>query len=279
MGSLIAALASFLDARHVNGKWLVRVEDLDPPREDPSAAAVILHSLQCHGLHWDGDVRYQSSRAAAYSAALTELAQAGHVFNCDCSRATLAPDGACRGRCRARQTQIHAPHAIRAAVRPDCQIQFTDLLQGPQHSALGASLADFVVRRKDGLNAYQLAVVVDDADQGITHVVRGSDLLDSTPRQIYLQQVLGYTTPQYCHLPIITNREGQKFSKQNQAPALVNEEALQNLRHALRFLRQAKPPAALTRVDQVLAHAIKHWTLQQVPATPALSAATIGLGA
>jgi glutamyl-Q tRNA(Asp) synthetase len=156
-------------------------------------------------------------------------------------------------------------------------VDFTDLLQGPQHTALGASLPDFVVRRKDGLDAYQLAVVVDDAEQGITHVLRGCDLLDSTPRQIFLQQQLSYNIPTYSHLPVITTRQGQKFSKQNQAPALVNEEAAQNLRRALRFLHQEEPPPALAGVEQVLAFAVEHWALQQVPATQAIPAATLGL--
>ena len=135
------------------------------------------------------------------------------------------------------------------------------------------------MRRKDGLDAYQLAVVVDDAAQGITHVVRGSDLLDSTPRQIFLQQQLAYATPRYCHLPVITTGQGQKFSKQNHAPALDNEQAADNLRCALRFLHQADPPPTLTGAEQLLAYAIEHWVLQQVPATLAIPAASIGLGA
>jgi glutamyl-Q tRNA(Asp) synthetase len=266
-----------LDARHNDGTWLVRMEDLDPPREDPTAAASILYSLQCHGLLWDEEVLYQSNRAPAYAHALNTLAQADHVFSCDCSRATLTPGGVCQGNCRARQARIQAPHALRVAVATDCQIQFTDLLQGLQHTKLGASTADFVVRRKDGLNAYQLAVVVDDAEQGITHIVRGSDLLDSTARQIYLQQLLGCARPRYCHLPVITNEDGQKLSKQNRAPALINDAAPHNLRCALSFLRQAQAPAALTRVQQILAHAIEHWALQQIPATMAISATAIGL--
>jgi glutamyl-Q tRNA(Asp) synthetase len=277
LGSLITALASFLDARHCGGRWLVRMEDLDPPREEPGAADSILHSLQCHGLRWDEDVLYQSTRSTAYSAALTELAQAGHLFSCACSRATLAPDGACRGHCRTRQADITGRHALRTTVTPDCQIQFADLLQGTQHSALGESLTDFVVRRKDGLYAYQLAVVVDDAAQGITRVVRGSDLLDSTPRQILLQQQLSYRTPQYCHLPVITTRQGQKFSKQNRAPALVDDNATRNLRCALRFLQQQEPPVALNTVEQILAHATAHWELPRVPAAMAIGAASIGV--
>lgn len=277
LGSLIAALASFLDARHCGGRWLLRIEDLDPPREQPGAATSILHSLQCHGLHWDGDVMYQSERTAAYEAALDRLAQGGHLFHCDCSRTALGADGTCQRHCRNGSHPIAAPYAIRTSVPADCEIQFNDSLQGAQRTALGATGPDFVVKRKDGLYAYQLAVVVDDAEQGITHVVRGCDLLDSTPRQVFLQQQLAYTTPQYCHLPVITTRQGQKFSKQNLAPALVNEDAAHNLRCALRFLHQNEPPAELASVEQVLAHAIEHWALQRVPAVAAIPATALGL--
>lgn len=253
------------------------MEDLDPPREQSGAAASILHSLQCHGLLWDEDILYQSKRSAAYDAALEKLMHGGQVFCCDCTRATQGPNGSCQGKCRTRQAQIGAPCAIRAAVTPDCEIQFTDLLQGPQQTNLGETLTDFVIRRKDGLNAYQLAVVVDDAAQGITHVLRGTDLLDSTPRQIFLQQLLSYNTPRYCHLPVITTGQGQKFSKQNQAPALNNDEAVQNLRRALRFLHQGEPPASLAGVEPLLAYATEHWALQRVPCALSIPAATIGV--
>jgi glutamyl-Q tRNA(Asp) synthetase len=279
LGSLIAALASFLDARHNNGAWLVRMEDLDPPREEPGAADRILRSLQCHGLHWDGNVLYQSSRSSAYSTALTALQQSGVLFACDCTRALLEADASCRGNCRNRQREISGSRAIRAAIPAACEIQFTDQLQGRQHCALGKVLKDFVVRRKDGLDAYQLAVVVDDAAQDITHVVRGSDLLDSTPRQIFLQQQLAYATPVYCHLPVITTSHGQKLSKQNHAPALANEDAAQNLRCALRFLHQQEPPASVTQVQHVLAYAVEHWVLRRVPARMAIPAADVGCGA
>jgi len=277
LGSLIAALASFLDARHGGGTWLVRMEDLDPPREEPGAADSILNSLRHHGLHWDETVLYQSKRSNAYAAALAELARVDHLFFCVCCRAMLDANGACRGACRTQQTEIAGRGAIRATVPPDCTIQFTDLLQGPQYTELGKSLADFVVRRKDDLDTYQLAVVVDDAAQGITHVVRGSDLLDSTPRQIFLQQQLTYPTPSYAHLPVITTGQGQKFSKQNHAPALNNEQATDNLRLALRFLHQADPPPTLTGAEQLLSYAIEHWLLRQVPATMAIPASSIGL--
>lgn len=255
----------------------MRMEDLDPPREERGAADSILNSLRHHCLHWDEAVLYQSKRSNAYAAALAKLAQVDHLFFCDCSRAMLDTNGACRGTCRTRQTEIAGRGAIRTVVPPHCTIQFTDLVQGPQHTALGKSLADFVVRRKDALDAYQLAVVVDDAAQDITHVVRGSDLLDSTPRQIFLQQQLTYPTPRYAHLPVITTGQGQKFSKQNHAPALNNEQAADNLRLALRFLHQADPPPALTGAEQLLSYAIEHWVLQQVPATMAIPASSIGL--
>jgi glutamyl-Q tRNA(Asp) synthetase len=253
------------------------MEDIDPPREEPGAAASILHSLQCHGLFWDEEVLYQSTRAADYTIALNALDRAGLLFSCDCTRAMLAPDGTCCGNCRARQRDICGPHALRVTVKQARQIQFNDLLQGPQLTDLGESLTDFVVRRKDGLYAYQLAVVVDDAAQGITHVVRGSDLLDSTARQILLQQMLSYATPAYCHLPVITTLQGQKFSKQNRAPALVDVDAAHNLRCALRFLQQREPPTPLTTVSQILAHAIEYWNLSRVPSAMAIPAATIGL--
>jgi glutamyl-Q tRNA(Asp) synthetase len=277
LGSLIAALASYLDARHSGGAWLVRMEDLDPPREEPGAADSILHSLQCHGLYWDEDVLYQSTRSNAYAGALAVLAEADLLFSCDCTRAMLDTNGNCRGNCRERQQEISAARAIRTSIPPDCEVQFPDLLQGPQHLALGHSLADFVVRRKDGLDAYQLAVVVDDAAQGITHVVRGSDLLDPTARQIFLQQRLDYPTPQYCHLPVITTRQGQKFSKQNHAPTLDNDKATDNIRCALQFLGQPEAPRSLTGVEELLTYAIEHWALQRVPARLAIAASSIGL--
>ena len=277
LGSLIAALASYLDARQRAGTWLVRMEDLDPPREEPGAADRILNGLRCHGLQWDEDVLFQSTRSATYTAALTMLDEAGHLFACDCSRAMLSADGSCIRHCRTRQGAISGPGAIRTMVPPDCEIQFRDGLQGPQHTALGKVVTDFIVRRKDGLNAYQLAVVVDDAEQGITDVVRGSDLLDSTPRQIFLQQLLAKPTPRYFHLPVLTTSQGQKFSKQNLAPALDNEKATYNLRRALRFLHQHEPPNSLTSVDSVLIHAVEHWSPTRVPIAMAISSDSIGL--
>jgi glutamyl-Q tRNA(Asp) synthetase len=271
-GSLLAALASFLDARRNGGRWLVRIEDLDPPREERGATRRILDSLKNHGLHWDGDVLFQSTRGDAYAAALAELAAGGHLFSCDCTRALLGPDGACCGRCRERQGRLTGPTATRVAVPPDCHIEFTDQVQGRVATALGAEVADFVVKRKDGLDAYQLAVVVDDAWQGISHIVRGSDLLDSTPRQVFLQQLLGYPTPRYSHIPVMTDGTGQKLSKQNHAPALDDHDAAANLRAALRFLHQREPPPALGTTGEILAFATLHWTPRSIPSLLSIAA-------
>ncbi len=272
LGSLIAALASYLDARHNGGAWLVRMEDLDPPREEKDAAGRILDSLRDHGLLWDETVCFQSQRGAAYAAALKQLSESGHLFYCDCTRQQLGPDGACRGRCAPRQGQLGKPTATRVAVPPGCRIDFMDEIQGTVTTALGVELPDFVVRRKDDLYAYQLAVVVDDAWQGITHIVRGSDLLDSTPRQIFLQKLLGLPTPRYSHLPVITDASGQKFSKQNHAPALDSHDAPANLRTALDFLGQPKPPAGLRTTAPILQFASRNWRPGEIPAVPAIAA-------
>lgn len=271
LGSLIAALASYLDARHNSGIWLVRMEDLDPPREVKDAARQILNSLHNHGLHWDEDVLFQSRRGAAYAAALDKLAAAGRLFLCDCTRALLGPDGACRGNCRERQACLNGLTSTRVAVPRDCHIRFADRIQGLTDTALGADLPDFVVRRKDGLDAYQLAVVVDDAAQGINHVVRGYDLLDSTARQILLQQLLGYPLPQYSHVPLITDAAGHKLSKQTHAPALDDHNAAGNLRAALAFLHQREPPGVLATPRAILEFASEHWDHRQVPAVPAIA--------
>ena len=276
LGSLIAGLASYLDARHSGGEWLVRMEDLDPPREEPGAADAILDSLEQHGLAWDGPVLWQGKRGAAYAQALAQLTQSNRLFECVCTRAELGPDGACAGRCQGKPRDINTPRALRVRVAADTVVTFNDRLQGAQTLDLGAELPDFTLRMKDGLFAYQLAVVVDDAAQGITHIVRGSDLLDSTFRQICLQRELGLPEPDYCHIPVITTQAGQKFSKQNQAPPLDNTRAGCNLRLALRFLGQTSPPARISLQD-VLSFATEHWSLEQIPDGMDRSAAAIGL--
>ena len=265
LGSLIAAVASYLDARHHGGQWLVRMEDLDPPREQTGAADAILRSLQVHGLAWDGDVLYQSSRGAAYEAALAKLTLQQRLFRCDCTRQMLGADGCCNGRCGPRQAQIGTAFSLRVAVPASCDIAIDDLVQGAQHWPLGQSLPDFVVRRKDQLFAYQLAVAVDDAAQDISHVIRGSDLLDSTPRQLFLLDTLELASPCYGHVPVITGADGRKLSKQNGAPPLEDSRCAQNLRDALAFLHQVAPPAELQSPAEILAFASLKWDLQRVP--------------
>jgi glutamyl-Q tRNA(Asp) synthetase len=273
MGSLIAALASYLEAKSHQGQWLVRIDDLDPPREQAGAASSILHSLERHGLHWDEEVLWQSQRHHAYREVLEQLALSGHTFDCQCSRSQLKPDGSCNADCRHRQGQLVAPCATRLVAESNAVINFQDQFQGLQATAVGTECRDFIVKRKDGFYAYQLAVVVDDAHQRITHVLRGSDLLDTTARQIYLQQVLQLPTPAYAHIPVITNDAGQKFSKQNHALALDDSASLANLRYALGFLQQLSPPAEINDHDTLLAFAQEHWSTPVIPSGMQRSAA------
>jgi len=272
LGSLIAAVASYLDARSNQGAWLVRMDDLDPPREMAGAADSILHALVQHGLHWDEQVLWQSARSAAYDRALAQLDLAGHTFRCQCTRATLAPDGACRGACLDQPPPADTPCSTRIVVAADCRIAYLDQVQGLQQCSLGRDEANFLVHRRDGLYAYQLAVVVDDAHQGITHIMRGSDLLTTTPRQVYLQQTLGHPSPAYCHIPVITNQLGQKFSKQHHATPLNNDVAAENLRKVLKFLCQAGPPPELATTDQILAFAADQWSVERIPGVLAIAA-------
>lgn len=237
MGSLVCALASFLHARQQHGQWLVRIEDIDPPREQPGAASAILYSLQCHGLKWDGEVLYQHTRAQAYRQALHTLAQQQRVYRCACSRKRLASLAvAYDGYCRTHPADANRPAAWRFDVTHAApKLSFDDGVQGVQTDFLAAD-GDFVVHRKDGLFAYQLAVVVDDIYQNITHVVRGDDLLDCTGKQIALFAALKHQPPHYAHIPVVLDEHGNKLSKQNHAPALDNQGAAENLRVALRRL-------------------------------------------
>jgi glutamyl-Q tRNA(Asp) synthetase len=274
-GSLVAALASWLDARAAGGQWLVRMEDLDRPRCEPGAADTILRQLEAYGLHWDGEVLVQSQRDAAYAAALDALKAQGAVFPCACTRSQLAEaprneegeiiyPGTCRDGLPAGQVG----RAWRVRV-PDVNTRFHDRIHGDLQQNLASEVGDFVVKRADGLFAYQLAVVVDDAFQGITHVVRGADLLWNTPRQIHLQHRLGLPTPVYAHVPLITNAAGQKLSKQTLAPALpvcghgaVLVQALTVLGHP--------PPAELADAEpaELLAWVSAHWNIENVPTQP-----------
>ncbi|MDF7676558.1 tRNA glutamyl-Q(34) synthetase GluQRS [Neisseriaceae bacterium ESL0693] len=279
IGSLLTAVASFLDARHHQGRWLVRMEDLDPPREVAGAADAILRTLEHFGLYWDGEVVYQSRRHDLYQAALSRLQQNHQVYPCYCSRKTVLTeargqgiDGAIySGHC-AQAKPAETPDKIPAwRIRvPDQMIAFTDAVVSGQQQNLARQVGDFVLRRADGFWAYQLAVVVDDAEQGVNHVVRGQDLLLSTPRQIYLQQQLGYTVPMYAHLPLLTNALGQKWSKQTHAPALNEAQREALLRQVLRYLGLGEAPA-VDHVSELLLWATGQW---QMPKTGCLSIIT-----
>ncbi len=267
-GSLLAAMASFLDARSQGGQWLLRMEDLDPAREPPGAADDILRLLDALHLHWDGSVLYQSTRLDAYKDALQTLINDGLIFHCLCSRKRVqALNGIYDGRCRHRLTAPARASALRVRVSDDTTISFFDAVQGTVTQFLPDACGDFIVRRKDGLFAYQLAVVVDDAWQQISHVIRGHDLIDSTPRQIYLQQLLALPRPDYAHIPVASNALGQKLSKQHFAAPLALANARENLHKALQFLGQ-QPPARLIREAPPvqLQWGIEHWDIQKVPA-------------
>ncbi len=274
LGSLLAALASFLEAKSQQGQWLLRIEDLDPPREQAGASADIIQALEVHGLEHDGEICFQSQRSERYIEVLEQLLNQKTLFPCRCSRQMLSANhGIHQGRCEQKQVSLDSPNWAWRITAEDKHIDFFDALQGGQSQSLLNDVGDFVLRRKDGLFAYQLAVVVDDIDYGITHVVRGSDLLDSTARQIYLYQLLGHSTIHYCHLPLIINEQGQKLSKQNHAPSLELKTANQNLYRCLQMLGQ-QPPQHLRHAscEELLDWATAHWNLGNVPKTLPYSA-------
>lgn len=281
LGSLLAAVGSFLSARASGGRWLVRIEDLDPPRVVPGAADRILRTLEAFGLWWDDEVAFQSHRHDLYEAALARLTGLGMVYPCSCSRAelasfALASDGepVYPGTCRRGPVRPDQATSIRFRVPDDiASVEFQDMIQGPHSQHVSKSVGDFVIRRKDRLFAYQLAVVVDDASQGVTQVVRGADLLDNTPRQILLQRALGLPQPAYGHLPLVTEPDGSKLAKQHRSVALDPSRSGILLYRALRMLRQA-PPEDLegATVGVQLEWAISHWSpcrLRSVLAVPA----------
>ncbi|WP_353411196.1 tRNA glutamyl-Q(34) synthetase GluQRS [Pseudoteredinibacter isoporae] len=267
LGSLLAALASFLDARSQQGQWLLRIEDLDPPREQSGARDEILQALRVHGLEHDGEICFQSQRSKRYVEVLEQLLSQRKLFPCRCSRQTLnASGGIHNGRCEHANIPLNSPNWAWRLACDNQTVVFTDALQGTQSQSLQNDVGDFVLLRKDGLFAYQLAVVVDDIDYGVTHIVRGRDLMDSTARQIFLYQTLGQQPVQYSHLPLIVNAHGQKLSKQNHAPALKFERATENLHDCLHMLGQNPPPDLRHSDCETLLHwAIEHWNLHRVP--------------
>ncbi len=270
-GSLAAAFGSFLRARAQGGQWLVRVEDIDTPRVVPGAAQLQLDTLRHFGLDWDGEVLWQSRRLEAYRDALDRLRADNRVFPCRCSRSELAaaPHRACIG------TRRQGQAAWRLRV-PDRDILFVDAVRGPQRQNLAQEIGDVVLWRADGLVAYQLAVVVDDAAQGITEVVRGADLLDSTARQIFLQEALGLPTPAYAHLPLALDADGYKLGKSQQALALDASRPMPALRTAWAFLGQR--PGALDDagdLPRLIDAAIAAFDLTRVPKTDHRTAAAL----
>ncbi len=275
-GSLVAALASWLDARAAGGRWLVRMEDLDPPREVAGAQAAILQTLDSYGLHWDGEVVYQSLRHDAYQQVIDRLLAQGLAYACTCSRKQLEPyQGIYPGTCRnAGHTTEDA--AIRVRV-PELLYRFEDRVQGAYSQHLGRESGDFVIRRRDGLYAYQLAVVLDDAWQGVTDIVRGADLLDSTPRHLYLQELLGLPQPRYLHVPLIIQPDGNKLGKSYRSPPLDPDQAAPLLVRALRALGQA-PEADLAdgSVQDVLGWGVAHWNSDALPRVRTVAEAQLG---
>ena len=270
-GSLITAIASFVDSRASGGEWLVRMEDLDRPREVPGAADRILRTLDALGFQWDGEVLYQSSRNDAYAEALERLRRDGLVFACSCSRRDVArngrpgPEGPIYpGTCRAAPTRGRGAHTLRMRSEGP-PIGFDDRVQGRLAQDLAREVGDFVLRRADGIHAYQLAVVVDDADQGIDQVVRGADLMLSTPRQIRLQQAMGLPTPDYAHLPLALDAGGRKLSKSDAAAPVDPKAPLGVLEQAWRFLGQMPFPERPANLDELWGFVLAHWDMARVP--------------
>ncbi|MEX1670288.1 tRNA glutamyl-Q(34) synthetase GluQRS [Zhongshania guokunii] len=262
IGSLVTALASYLDARANRGQWLLRMEDIDPPREQAGATQIILNSLINHGLLWDGDVFWQSQRSAAYDQQLDQLLTNDLAYWCDCSRRQLGPaKGLHTGSCRHPGEPEQSAIRLRIGDRP---VEFNDRLQGKQIRH-GADIGDPILKRKDGLYAYQLAVVVDDAAQGITDIVRGVDLLDASAWQIHLQNAIGLPPVRYGHIPVIVGEDGHKLSKQSFAPALDDSSAYNNLCLALRYLQQTPAPDHIDTIPALLNWATEHWRLQNIP--------------
>lgn len=263
-GSLLAAVASYLQARIYGGQWLLRIEDIDPPREQPGAAEAIIEALEHYGFEWDGPVLYQSASTELHAAARDRLLEAGRAYRCACSRSDLADcprgplgtiyPGTCRSGCDADE------FAIRVRTT-DAPVEFVDGLQGSLAQQLESESGDFVIWRRDGLVAYHLAVAVDDYEQGITEIVRGIDLLDSTPRQIWLQRLLGYPTPHYRHIPVVTARDGRKLSKSTGAEPVPLDAPGVTLAAALRALGQPLPDRlARAPIQEIWTWAEQHWS-------------------
>lgn len=264
LGSLLAATASYLDARRLGMAWYVRLDDLDEPRNQPGADSLILRSLEHHGLQWDGTVTRQRDNLDRYAAALSRLEARHLLFYCRCSRKNLRDHRCYPGTCRGCATP-RPDSAVRVRV-DEAVVEFDDLLQGRQRQDLGSAGGDFVVRRRDGLVAYQLATAVDDGAAAITRVIRGRDLLGTTPRQVFLMRQLGLDVPRYGHIPLLLNRCGQKLSKQNRATPLDDSRAAANLARVLRALGlDPGADAARRSCASLLQESVPRFVLERTP--------------
>ncbi len=261
-GSLVSAVGSYLEARSAGGAWLLRVEDIDPPREVSGSARRIIDDLSRLGLEPDGPVLYQSSRLEAYQHAVNHLLEKGLAYPCTCSRKDIPASGIYQGTCRGGIAKGKKPRSIRFRVK-NGKVQFTDKLQGQITDSPAGISGDFIIRRADGLFAYQLAVVVDDEFQAVTQVVRGADLLDSTTRQIRLQEALGFESPHYMHLPVALSADGKKLSKRLQADPVKHQDPAFAVAQALQFLGQ-EPPTGLS-LDTLWKWALEHWSSDLIP--------------
>ncbi len=259
LGSLYTALASYLHAKANQGKWLLRIDDLDRYRNTSGATESIIDTLQIYGLHWDGVIQYQTDKTNTYQAIINNLQEQGQIYPCICTRKSLTNHAVYPGTCLKNKVNQKLAHALR--IKTDsCEINFDDEIQGTQCSSIVDQHGDFIIKRKDTIIAYQLAVVIDDYKQNISHVVRGYDLLDSTPKQIFLQQQLGYPTPVYCHVPIITDSQGCKLSKQAFAQAVCTTNPEKTLYLLLQLLKQNPSPILKkATVKEILDWATNHW--------------------
>jgi glutamyl-Q tRNA(Asp) synthetase len=265
LGSLYAAAASYLDARAHGGRWLLRFEDLDRPREVQGSAARIVNALEAFGFEWDGPLIRQSERAELYAAALQSLRERGLTFECSCSRMQLEDESRYPGTCRAQPSKAGVATAIRLRVE-EGYVSFTDRIQGMYRQDIARAVGDVIIRRRDQIFAYLLAVVVDDAAQGVNHVVRGADLLDNTPRQIYLQRLLGAALPAYAHVPVLTESDHSKLAKSRRSVRLDPETAVPQLWTVFAMLG-LNPPQTLgyATLPEAWSWAIEHWRIDQVP--------------
>jgi len=263
-GSLVTALASYLDAKHHSGTWLVRIEDIDPPREQQGAAAEILKTLEAYGMFWDEDVLYQSQQTTLYCDVLSYLAKQKLSYHCNCTRADIkALGGIYQGHCK--HLAVSKKHSAIRLRNSNAVYQYHDIIQGDVHCDQALAAEDFTIFRKDGLFAYQLAVVIDDIYQGISHIIRGCDLLEPTARQLSFFQIMDAQRPQYGHVPLVVTKQGYKLSKQNKALAIDIKNPQKSLIKALDFLSQSPPPELVTSsVDNIIQWAIKHWSIDKI---------------